>query len=302
MKIGFSSLGCPDWDLATILEKASGFGYEAVELRGLQGEMHLPATPALAQNPERVAARFREANVDLACLATGNCFHWKDAKKVADHKGQVREFIELAGGLGCPFVRVFGDEIPRYQRREEVLMRIVEALSDLAPVAAAHRTTIVLENHGDFANSRDIWFILDAVDHPAVQCCWHPCHAKAAGESATLSVPRLGRKIALTHLVDGKFTDETVLQAYALPGAGDVDLELYLDLLRGIAYSGYLIFEWPKLWIPALAEPDQAFPAALANIRSMLDKLTSVKVLTAYKNDKNAPTYASPPDRPSVSV
>lgn len=301
MKIGFSTLGCPDWDLNTVIDQAKAMGYEAVELRGLQGEMHLPASPVLAQNPAGVASRFAEAGLDIACLGSSASFHWQDRRKLAEQKAQTREFIELAGALGCPHVRVFPDEVPRYEVRQRTLVRIADALRELAPYASAHGTTLVLENHGDFAGSRDLWFLLDSVGHPGLQCCWNPCHAKAAGERPTLSVPRLGRRIAMTHLVDGRFNDQGLLEGYALPGEGAVDLEHYLTLLTGTAFDGYLIFEWPKLWLPALAAPEQALPAALASIRGMLSRLSGAKDLSAYKGDKNAPTFRAPRG-PAVSA
>ena len=293
MKIGFSTIGCPDWDLDKIISQAQAMGYQAVEFRGLQGEMHLPAVAAVARDPAALAARFAEAKLDIACLATGNCFHWQDKKKVAEHKGQVREFIELAAELKCPYVRVFGDEVPRYEQKQAALLRVAEALRDLAPVAAAHGVTLVLENHGDFAASRDIWYILDSVDHPAVQCCWHPCHAKAAGDRISLSLPRVGRLIALVHLVDGRFNDAGALEGYALPGDGNAEIEKFLLLLRGLTYDGYLIFDWPKLWITGLADPEKTFPSALTKIKAMLAKLDAVKDLTAYKGDKNVPKFAA---------
>lgn len=293
MKYGFSSLGCPDWDLDTIISQASSMGYDGVTLRGLQGELHLPACPPLAGNPQGVVRRFEEAGVELVCLETGHCFHWKDKKKLVAEKARVRAFIELAAALGCPYVRVYGDEIPRYEQREAALTRVADALRDLAPMAANHQVTLLLENHGDFSGSRDLWFILDTVSHPAVQGCWHPCHAKAAGETHSLAVPRLGTKIALVLVVDGKFTDEGALDMYALPGDGDVDYTRFLDILRGIAYQGYLIFHWPRLWNPSLSEPESAFPAALGKLKGMLDALGATKELSAYKGDKNAPKFAA---------
>ncbi|MEP0843181.1 MAG: sugar phosphate isomerase/epimerase [Phycisphaerae bacterium] len=297
MKLGFSSLGCPEWDLETIVAQAKSLGYDGVELRGLQGQMHLPACPALRRDPRGVASLFKDAHVELVCLGTGNSFHWTEPRRLATEKAQTREFLELAGELGCPFVRVFGDEVPRYEDKNATLLRIVAALRELAPVAAANKVTLLLENHGDFAGSRDLWFILDAVNHPAVRGCWHPCHGKAAGDRPTLAVPRLGRKIALTHVVDGKFTAQGALEVYVLPGDGDVDMGLVFDLLRGVAYDGYLMFEWPKLWVPALAGPEQALPAALSKMKALLAELEKVKELTAYKGDKNTPRYAKPAGR-----
>jgi sugar phosphate isomerase/epimerase len=293
MKLGFSSLGCPEWDLDTIIKQATALGYQGIELRGLQGEMHLPASPSLRKDSQAVITQLEDAKIELVCLATGNCFHYQDRKRVAQEKAQVREFIELASELHCPFVRVYGDEVPRYEDKNVTMSRIAEALVDLAPVAAAHQTTILLENHGDFAGSRDLWLLIDTVNHPAVQGCWHPCHGKVAGDRATLAIPRLGRKIALAHIVDGRFNDDGALETYVLPGDGDVDMSLNFDLLRGIAYDGYLMLEWPKLWVASLGAPEQIFPAAISKMKAMLAGLEAVKELTAYKVDKNVPRYVT---------
>ena len=45
LPIGFSTLGCPTWEWSKILEFAQTHGFSAVELRGLQGTMELPARP-----------------------------------------------------------------------------------------------------------------------------------------------------------------------------------------------------------------------------------------------------------------
>jgi len=289
MKLGFSSLGCPSWDLETIIAQAAAMGFNGVELSGLQGQTHLPA---LRQDAKGVAGRFRDAGVELVCLATGNYFHWQDRGKLDEHKRQARESIELAGELGCPFVRVFGGEVARFEDKSVTVRCIVEALGGLAAEAAEREVTILLENQGDFATSRHAWYILDTVNHPAVRACWHPCHAQAAGDQPSVAIPRLGTRIALTHVVDGRFAANGTLEEYALPGAGAVDLGLTVDLLGGIGYDGYLMFDWPKSRVASLAAPEEAMPAALAKMKAMLAELAGIKELTAYKGDKNAPRYA----------
>ena len=42
MKIGFSTLGCPDWTLSEILATAKDLGYNGVEIRGIASEMYAP--------------------------------------------------------------------------------------------------------------------------------------------------------------------------------------------------------------------------------------------------------------------
>ncbi len=296
MKLAFSSVGCPSWELATMVEKAKDYGYQGIELRGLAGQLHLPVAPQLASNPAKIARLMRETGVELLCLSTSACFHMRDPKEVAENQAEVREYVELAGKLESPIVRVFGAEIPRmklkilgYERRETALARIAQALRELAAHAAAHRVTILIENSGDFVDSAAMWYLVDSVDSPAVKCCWNPLNAQTRNERPTISIPRLGVKIGLVHVSDGNFSEGGAFGGHALPGQGNVEIPRLVQLLKGIGYQGYLCFDWPKLWNASLADPDQAFSAAAAYLQPLLDEKTIP--MTAYKTDKFAPKY-----------
>ncbi|MCK6455180.1 MAG: sugar phosphate isomerase/epimerase [Phycisphaerae bacterium] len=297
MKLGFSTIGCPTWDLPKVVSQATTLGFAGVEIRGLMGELNLPLCPALSADLAATRALFAESGVELVCLSSSAAFHYRDAFQVEDNKAQVREFIELAGRLGCPFVRVFGAEIPRarlfgYERREAVLERIASALRDLAPYAAEHQVTLLIENSGDFVDSLAMWYLVDAACSPAVKCCWAPFAAMTRNELPTTSIPRLGRKIAMVHLCDGKFDASGGVEAILPPGQGDLDLPRLVELLRGIAFDGYLMLDWPKLWNPSLADAERVFPQYRATLTELLNQ--KPVVLTAYKGDKNAPKFARP--------
>ncbi len=296
MNLGFSSVACPDWDLETIIRQAATIGYRSLELGGLGGQLHLPAVPQLAGEAESVAARCRDAGIELTCLATRNMMHWTDSARAAQEQVQVRETIQLAARLGCPFVRILPGVIPGGEQKQATLMRIAARLRELAPLAAGHHTTLLVENSGDFIASRDLWFILDNANHPAVRCCWNPCWAYAGGESASLAVPRLGRFLGLLHVSDLALAANghaDLGKQLRIPGQGQLDLEHVLNLLRGIGYAGDVIFYWPRQSIPSLAAPEEVLPAAYAALRGLLDKLAAEKELTAYKGDKNVPKYAA---------
>lgn len=290
MKLAFSSVGCPGWDLVTMVEKAREYGYEGIELRGLNGQMHLPLAPELASNPAKIAKLMRDAGVQIVCLSTGAAFHMRDAREVAKNELDVREYIELAGKLECPFVRVFGSEIPRfllgYEKRETALTRIGESLRRLAPFAAAHRVTILIENSGDFTDSQAMWYLVDTADSPAVRCCWSPLAARLRNERPTTAIPRLGARIGMIHLTDAKF-DGPAFDGYVPLGQGSIELPRMVQLLKGIGYRGYLSLDWPKLWNPSLADPDKVFGAAATYLKKLLDE--KPVPLTAYKGDKYAP-------------
>lgn len=41
MKLSFTTLGCPDWDLQLIIGRAAEYGFDAIDFRGLNGELQL---------------------------------------------------------------------------------------------------------------------------------------------------------------------------------------------------------------------------------------------------------------------
>lgn len=296
MKIGFSSLVCPDWDLPTIVANAAAFKFDAVELRGLHGQLNLPAVPALAAEPETTKALFAEAGVKLACLGSSASFTSSNPKEVAENQAQAREYIELAAALDCPAVRVFAGEVPRGGERHSTLARVGDALRQLAPFAARHRVEILVENQGDFSRSKDIWYLLDAVSQPGVKCCWNPAHGLIVNERPTISIPRLGKRISMVHVTDIKLAGPGELEAFVEPGTGDAEIERMIDLLRGVGFSGTLVFEWPKLWTAGLPEPDKILPKVQAFLTKCIKKES--KPLTAYKGDKNAPKFGPAPTGP----
>ncbi|MBI4580805.1 MAG: sugar phosphate isomerase/epimerase [Planctomycetes bacterium] len=201
MRIGFSTSVCPEWDLPTIIEQAKTLGYEGVELYGLGGHLHLPTSPALADSTA-VRASFEAAGIGLVNVATDCSFGWPDRRTVADHKARLRETMALAKRLGCPNVSIKSGRVPAFGNRDPVLGRIVAALRELAPEAADLGVCILVENDGDLALSRDMWYIVDAAGHPAVRCLWNPTNAWVAGDTHGLAVPRLGRWSRVVHLVD----------------------------------------------------------------------------------------------------
>jgi sugar phosphate isomerase/epimerase len=288
MKLGFSSVACPQWDLDAILSRAPAMGYSAIELAATPAGRVEQQWPALKADAAGVGRRFHEAGLELICLATEATLSGKGSA-LADAKGQVCSAIELAAAAGASIVRVLPGSAAG-QSRDAVLARIVDTLGELAPVAAAHRVTLAIENSGDFSGSRDLWFIVDAVDHPFVQVCWSAVNAAIVGDRMTLAVPRIARMMSLTHVADAQLADGR-FNGYALPGQGNLDVEHYLDLLRGVGYAGGLIFHWPRAMMPSLAGPDEALPAAATALKGMLEKLAATKDLTAYKGDKNAPKY-----------
>ena len=298
MRIGFSSLVCPDWDLATIVTKAAEYQFDGVELRGLKGELYLPGIPDLAGNPGATRRLFESNGVELVCLAGSCTLDARKPKVLARNREELATYIELAASLNCPLVRIFAGEVQRGDVREETLVRIAGELVRIAPFAARKGVTVLLENGGDFCDSAALWYLCDAVSHPAIGICWNACTAMTVGERPTTSIPRLGTKIAMFHVCDADFDGNGYLGTYKLPGDGAVEISHAIDLLKGIVHRGYLMFEWPKLWEPSLAAPDAALGQAQKFLRERVD--AKQPILSAYKGDKKAPTFKETSKRQEV--
>ncbi|MFQ5491005.1 MAG: sugar phosphate isomerase/epimerase family protein [Phycisphaerae bacterium] len=290
IKIGFSSMVCPAWDLKTMLTQARDMGFDGIELRNLSGTLHLPEVPELTDDPSNVLALAKQTGVSLVCLGCSAAFESPDPKALDQARRQLSETLELAGKLEVPYVRIFLGDAQAGEHRG-TLGRIASELRKQAPLAARCRTTILVENGGDFCGSTDLWFIVDAAAHPNVAACWNPLNGRFDGEAPTRSVPRLGSKLKMFRLADGDFDPQGRFLGYQMPGSGDVDLKRGLELLKGVCFQGWLMFEWPKM-IATLPEPEAALPKVLEFAHNVLTATDTV--LSAYKGDKNAPNFQAP--------
>src|ERR1700674_2671172 len=76
LPLAFSTLGCPAWTWPQILDFAEQHGFTAVELRGLLGDMHLPARPEFA--PDKIPAAKRDVaahGLKIACVSRSAEMH-----------------------------------------------------------------------------------------------------------------------------------------------------------------------------------------------------------------------------------
>jgi len=268
MKIGISSVCAPDWDLKTLLEQIVLLGLDGIELCGLPGELPMPADP-LANRPEDIIKDLEAANVELVCLGSQASLGRLYRQETEDQKSQVKEYIDLAGRLNCPLVRVYAGDIP-FSDRHKSLELISSALAELADYAQRQKVTLLVENCGELSGTRDLWFLVDAVSHPALQACWNPANGLKVKEPSIIAIPRIGSKLRLVHLTDAH-VDLGAVKSYQVLGQGYVDVAHLVELLAGIAYEGYLMLEWPKLWVDSLADPQEYLPHAAKFLKAQLN-------------------------------
>jgi sugar phosphate isomerase/epimerase len=256
--LAFSTLGCPAWTWPQILDFAEQHGFAAVELRGLLGDMNLPARPEFAADKISAAKRDVAAHgLKIASVSSSAEMHVADPQKRAQQFSDARKFIDLAAAMGAPYVRVFGNKIEG--PREEVIARVSSGLHELGEYARPRNVTVIIESHGDFTDSPTLKEVLMRADSEGVALLWDAHHTFAAShEEPEFTVAQLGKWIRHTHLKDS--VPEGKDRHYVLTGKGDVPVKRQVEALVKINYAGFYCFEWEKVWHPDLLEPEIAFP------------------------------------------
>jgi sugar phosphate isomerase/epimerase len=269
LMVGFSTLGCPAWEWMKILDFAKAHDFAAIELRGLQGTMDLPARPEF--QPDRIEQSKREIaghNLKISCVSSSAQLHDADPAKHSQQISDAKRFIDLASSLGAPNVRVFGNKIEG--PKDQVVARIAAGLHELGNYAGPRGVTVIIESHGDFTDSPTLSEILTRADSPNVGLLWDAHHTFVDGkEDPEFTVKKLGSYIRHTHLKDSVPSADG--RRYVLTGRGEVPVRKQVEVLAAYGYKGCYSFEWEKAWHPELEDPE----IAIADFAEFMKKVQS---------------------------
>lgn len=268
----FSTLGCPKWTWKQVLDAAVANGYAAVELRGLLGQMDLPASSEFnAGRLKEKRADLAAAGITVACLGSSAQMHHGDPATRKKHLDEGRRFIDLAAALKTPCVRVFGDKVPPGDDKAAVVQRVGAGLRELAAHARGSGVTVIIESHGDFTDSPTLLAMLEAAgDGPAI--LWDTHHTVVAGHERPAGTFRqLATHVRHTHIKDSVPADGDE-RKYVLLGEGEVPIRQIVQTLASGGYKGYYGFEWEKVWHPDIAEPEIAIPHYAKTMRQYLEQ------------------------------
>jgi sugar phosphate isomerase/epimerase len=292
-RVCFSTLASLDWSWEEILERGPAYGYDGVEIRLIERETDLLSRPEFARDQlARRRAELEAARFQVCGLASSVRF---DSPDPAERDSQIRtglEYIRLARELGAKFVRVFGDVLPPDSpvAREQTLDAIARGLRILGDRGRDEGIDVVLETHGDFADSRLVAALLPRIQSDAVGVLWDTHHPwRFHGEPLAETFHRLQGRVRHTHWKDSvavatrEPTDEEAAAEalarslmsghrpanFSLMGHGEFPALECMRVLVASGYSGWFCYEWEKAWHPELAEPEIALPPFPAWIRRL---------------------------------
>ena len=269
MKLAFSTLGCPEWELDQIAATARQLGYDGVELRAVGGSLNLLDRPEFTREKVKDARRlFAGSDLEICCVDTSCAFH---SPSRAERCAQVELALmhgELAAELGAQSIRVFPDKIQEGATRDETRDYICESLREVAE-RMPDEVCLALETHGDFARTEETVEIVELVNHPQVKLIWDVANSVAAGDSIARAGQTVRQFLSHIHLRDARPVATSEHWLPVLAGAGEVSFAETLAVIDELNYDGYVSFEWEKYWHPEIEEPEVALPDFIKAIRKL---------------------------------
>jgi sugar phosphate isomerase/epimerase len=300
-QIAFSTLACPDWSFDEVLERCQRYGYDGVEVRQVAGETDLLKVPAFAPSRHtELRNRLSQLGIAICGLSSSVRFDYPEQVVREEQLRAGQAYAERAAAVGARFVRVFGDVLPPGPpaAREAVLDQIAEGLNRLGEFAAICGVEILLETHGDFAETAVVCALMPRIESPAVGILWDTHHPwKFFREPPAETWDKLKPWVRHTHWkdsvtrpaapssveveasVDGsQSASSTAAYAlmsghreadYVLFGGGEFPAEECARLLKKSRYDGWLSLEWEKMWHPQIEAPEVALPLFVSKMREL---------------------------------
>lgn len=285
MNLAFSTLGCLEWDLKTLLQNAQQMGFQGIDFRGYQGELDLWKCPPFREHAAETRRRFADAGLSIPCLSSSAAMFVRPEER-KNQVLEVQHYLEMAQSLDVPFIRLFGGwfgEAPF----ETALSSAADSLHRLSLLAQDTNVTLLIETHDSWVNTQMLRTAFEVAQFPQqMGVIWDVHHPyRLAKESPEQTWQNIGPLVRYTHWKDSHL--DTLLEPHsshtsdapafhlALPEAGDVPLAPIFSLLQQAHYSGWYTFEWERKWHPELPPAEVAFPQFIQMMHRFKEKYPS---------------------------
>lgn len=268
MKLAFTTLGNPDWSFDRTIDEASRLGFEAIEIRGIEGKMLAhEITQFFPENIEETQRKLIANNLKICGFGTSISFHDPDRFDFMIIEGKTA--IDVCEYMGIPFIRVFGDKIYEQTIRDEVIQRVIKGIGELCSYASGKNVKVLFEVHGDFNTIENVMDVANGLkDSPEFGILWDIAHSdRSYGDDYEKFYAQIRPFISHVHIKDHSRDDGKY--NLCLVGKGDIPIRHIIRTLISDGYSGYMSLEWEKRWHPRLEEPEIAYPVYMDFMRSV---------------------------------
>jgi sugar phosphate isomerase/epimerase len=279
MRLGFSTLCCPDWPLDRIIAAAVEHGIGGIELRGLGEEIDVTRLLAFSVSLDQTLATLRSSGIQVPCVSTSVTLVCPAGPRWQAMLEECQRSAELAAAMGTPLVRIFGGTATGDLTDDEAMALARRRIRQIVKLCRPLHCRPVVETHDAWSTSSRMLELLDGLDSDVVGISWNVEHSFRAGQSPRELVRNLGSYLAHVHLKDslanGRPSTPTLL------GDGEIPLEDSLQALRSSAYHGWVCLETDKRWQPEAPSPQESIPQFAAFMRRWIDSAAPSSVAGA---------------------
>lgn len=255
MKLCFSTLGCPRWTFDEIFSTAKDLGLSHVEVRGIGNHVYAPDC-AEFQPQELVRTKEKLQKLDMKISILTSAAAIADPAKAEASMQEAKIYMDLAGKLEVPYIRVMGTDQPQVTEGDFDLA--LKNYRELCEYGKACHVTPLIETNGKLADSAVMREFIAQTDHENSGVLWDIHHpVRFFGENPADTAKNLKGLVKHVHIKDSIVKDEKI--EYRMLGYGDIPVMDSLRELFDTGYDGCLSLEWLKRWNPDLQEPGIVF-------------------------------------------
>lgn len=232
---------CPDWSLDEVLAGMKRHGYKGLEPRVEWGHQCGIEAELSAAGRREVKDKVAGEGLEICCIATSARMAAADEAERAGHVEDLRKYIDLAGDLGCPYIRTFGGPRSHEVELAPIVEYVAEGYRQVTAQAADAGVTVLMETHDEWSCSAPVRAVIEAVDNPNLQVLWDIMHPQRMMEKPAETFQTIGDYTRHLHAHDGSYVDGK-MQVGPL-GHGAIDHAIPLALLQEFGFSGYFSVE-----------------------------------------------------------
>lgn len=252
MKLGFSTLGCPDWTFSEIVATAKDMGFSSIEIRGIKNELYAPKIPEFSkENASATKEKLKKSKINISCL-TSQSYLYKGQK----YLDEAKDYIETARAMKIPYIRVLGDKNPEPAKVDcDLVFSLLKSLDEYAKDSGVMP---LIETNGVYANSLLLKEMFQSGNFKNLGILWDIHHPYVFyEETPSYTYSNIGEYVKHIHIKDSTFEGGKI--KYTMVGSGNIPVADCVDTAEKNGYTGVYSLEWVKRWHKDLEDPGVAF-------------------------------------------
>jgi sugar phosphate isomerase/epimerase len=240
----------PQFDLFEFVNLAADMGLDGVE----PTSYYFPAD-VTSDYLNRLKLHAFTLGLDISGTAVGNNFCLPPGPKRDEEIASVERWIDRAGELDAPVIRIFAGNVPKGSTEEEAVSRAIEGIQAVLPHSARKGIVLALENHGGITTTpRQVLKIVHAIDSPNFGVNLDTGNFRGADPYAEI-----------TELAPYAFNVQVKTEIHRGGSRAEADLSRIVGILREARYSGYVVLEYE-----AAEDPLKSIPRHIKTLRQLI--------------------------------